>query len=242
MTETKKENKVPEHIAIIMDGNGRWAAKRKLPRTLGHKKGAEVVEEIVRASGEMGVKFLTLYAFSTENWNRSEEEVGGIMNLLREYLKKDLQEIQKNNVRIRFIGELDMLDRDIIDAIRKIESDTSKNDAMTLCLAVSYGSRQEILNAVKKTVSMVRRGDILESDIDEEMFSDTLYTGGIPNPDLVIRTSGEERISNFLLWQIAYSEFCFTDVLWPDFTKKHLEKIIADFNSRERRYGKEKGK
>lgn len=238
LSNTDKNISAPKHVAIIMDGNGRWATKRGLPRSLGHKKGAEVVEEVVRAAKELEIEYLTLYAFSTENWNRSEEEVSTLMGLLRDYLKKDLKEIQKNNVKIKFIGELHMLDRDIITSIKRIEADTAKNDAMTLCIAISYGSRQEILSAVKKVVSLVKKGDISEEDIDAKVFSDALYTKDIPDPDLVIRTSGEMRISNYLLWQIAYSEFYFTDVYWPDFNKTHLEEIVNKFKTRERRYGK----
>ncbi len=234
---SKDENKL-RHLAIIMDGNGRWATKRGLPRSMGHKKGAEVVKEITRAAGELGVEFLTLYAFSTENWNRSEDEVQTLMGLLRDYLKSDLKEVQKNNVRIRFIGEREMLDADIVQKMAEIESETLKNTGMTLCIALSYGSRQEIVNAVKKTAALVKEGDISLNDIDVKLFSDMLYTKDIPDPDLVVRTSGEQRISNYLLWQIAYSEFYFTDVLWPDFNKKLLEDIIAEFNKRERRYGK----
>lgn len=234
---TKDENKL-QHIAVIMDGNGRWAKRKGLPRSLGHKKGAETVKEITRAAGELGVKYLTLYAFSTENWQRSKEEVDTLMNLLREYLKSDLKEIQEKNVRIRFIGEREMLAQDIIDSMAKLEADTLHNDAMTLCIAISYGSRQEILNAVKKTAVLAKRGDISVNDIDIKMFSDMLYTKDIPDPDLLIRTSGEQRISNYLLWQIAYAELYFTDTMWPDFNKKELENIIKDFNSRERRYGK----
>ena len=234
---SKDENKL-RHLAIIMDGNGRWATKRGLPRSMGHKKGAEVVKEITRTAGELGVEFLTLYAFSTENWNRSEDEVQTLMGLLRDYLKSDLKEVQKNNVRIRFIGEREMLDADIVQKMAEIESETLKNTGMTLCIALSYGSRQEIVNAVKKTAALVKEGDISLNDIDVKLFSDMLYTKDIPDPDLVVRTSGEQRISNYLLWQIAYSEFYFTDVLWPDFNKKLLEDIIAEFNKRERRYGK----
>ncbi len=234
---SKDENKL-RHLAIIMDGNGRWATKRGLPRSMGHKKGAEVVKEITRAAGELGVEFLTLYAFSTENWNRSEDEVQTLMGLLRDYLKSDLKEVQENNVRIRFIGEREMLDADIVQKMAEIESETLKNTGMTLCIALSYGSRQEIVNAVKKTAALVKEGDISLNDIDVKLFSDMLYTKDIPDPDLVVRTSGEQRISNYLLWQIAYSEFYFTDVLWPDFNKKLLEDIIAEFNKRERRYGK----
>ena len=234
---TKEENSL-EHIAIIMDGNGRWATKRGLPRSMGHKKGAEVVKEIVRAAGEAGVKFLTLYAFSTENWQRSQDEVDTLMGLLRQYLKSDLQELQKNNVRIKFIGESEMLAADIVAAMRKLEIDTAQNDGLTLCIALSYGSRQEIVNAVKKTAALVKKGDISVDDIDIKMFSDMLYTKSIPDPDLLIRTSGEQRISNYLLWQLAYTELYFTKTLWPDFNKDELVAIIKDYKTRERRYGK----
>lgn len=233
-----KENKIPQHVAIIMDGNGRWAKKRGMPRSVGHKKGAETVKEITRAAGEIGVKYLTLYAFSTENWNRSEEEVATLMDLLREYLKSDLKEIQENGVKIVFIGERQMLDADIVENMRKLEADTVGNDKMTLCIALSYGSRQEIVNAARKIAALAKRGDIQPEDVDSKMFSDMLYTKDIPDPDMLIRTSGEQRVSNYLLWQLAYTEFFFTDVLWPDFSRKHLEDIIAEFNSRERRYGK----
>lgn len=234
---TKENNKL-EHLAIIMDGNGRWAARRGLPRSMGHRKGAEVVKEITRAAGELGIKYLTLYAFSTENWNRSEDEVKTLMGLLRDYLQSDLKEVQENNIRIRFIGEREMLDADIVRKMAEIEADTLRNTGMTLCIALSYGSRQEIVNAVKKTAALVKEGDISLNDVDVKLFSDMLYTKDMPDPDLVIRTSGEQRISNYLLWQIAYAEFFFTDVLWPDFNKKLLEDIIKNFNMRERRYGK----
>lgn len=233
------ENKL-EHIAIIMDGNGRWAKKRGLPRSLGHKKGAEVVKEITKAAGNFGVKFLTLYAFSTENWNRDKDEVETLMGLLRQYLKSDLKEIQDNGVRIIFIGERSMLAPDIAESMKKLEEDTASNGKMTLCIAISYGSRQEIVNAARKIALLAQRGDIQPEDVDAEVFSDMLYTKGIPDPDLVIRTSGEMRISNYLLWQIAYAEFFFTDVLWPDFNEKLLGDIIDDFKHRERRYGKVK--
>ena len=229
---------MPRHIAIIMDGNGRWAKKRGLPRSVGHKKGAEVVKEITRAAGELGVKYLTLYAFSTENWRRDPEEVATLMGLLRDYLKSDLKEIQENGVRIIFIGERQMLDADIVEQMAKIEAETAHNDKMTLCIAISYGARQEIVNAARKIAVLARRGDILPEDVDIKMFSDMLYTKDVPDPDLVIRTSGEQRISNYLLWQIAYAEFFFTPTLWPDFGKEELERIINDFNTRERRYGK----
>ncbi len=227
-----------EHIAVIMDGNGRWAAKRGLPRNAGHKKGAEVVIEIAKAAKELGVKFLTLYAFSTENWKRSREEVDGLMNLLREYLAKDFKELKENDVRIRFIGERQMLADDIVAKIEELEKSTAQNKSLGLQVALSYGSRQEILHAVKEIASQVKSGDMSLKDIDEQSFSAMLYTAGVPDPDLVIRTSGEQRISNYLLWQIAYAEFFFTKTLWPDFTKTELQEIIESYQTRERRYGK----
>lgn len=235
---SKKETQILQHMAIIMDGNGRWAAKRGLPRSLGHKKGAERVQEIARAAGEMGIKYLTLYAFSTENWQRSAEEVDALMGLLRQYLKSELSELQKNGVRIIFIGERDMLPADISEAMYRLEAETQNNDKMTLCIALSYGSRQEIVGAVRKIAALSKRGDISPEEIDEKMFSDMLYTKGIPDPDLVVRTSGEQRVSNYLLWQLAYAEFYFSDVLWPDFDCEELEKIVKNFQTRERRYGK----
>jgi len=227
-----------QHIAIIMDGNGRWAVKRGLPRGMGHQKGAETVIEIAKAVKEAGVKYLTLYAFSTENWKRSPEEVSGLMNLLRSFLDKKFDELKDNNVRIRFISERYMLEDDIVAKMEKLEQATANNGEMVLQIALSYGSRQEILHAVRAVAERVKNGDMSAKDIDETVFSAMLYTAGVPDPDLVIRTSGEQRISNYLLWQIAYAEFCFTDTLWPDFTKKELMNIIDNFKQRERRYGK----
>ena len=229
---------VPDHIAIIMDGNGRWASQKGLPRSLGHKKGAEVVKEIAKAAKNLGIKYLTLYAFSTENWNRSKEEVDGLMGLLRQYLKEDLKEIQENKTRITFIGEREMLPSDIRKAMEEREAETVGNKEFVLCIALSYGSRQEILSATKKIAEEYKKGDISLDNLDIKKFSDMLYTKDMPDPDLVIRTSGEQRISNYLLWQLAYAELFFTDVLWPDFTEGHLKNIINDFNGRDRRYGK----
>lgn len=226
------------HIAIIMDGNGRWATKRGLPRAVGHKKGAEVVVEIAKVVKELGVKYLTLYAFSTENWKRSPEEIGALMQLLRQYLDKNFKELEQNDVKIRFIGERYMLDADIVEKMERLEKNTAENKSLILQIALSYGSRQEILNAVKKLAERVKNGDMLLKDIDEQAFSDMLYTTGVPDPDLLIRTSGEQRISNYLLWQIAYSELSFTTTLWPDFTKEELESIVKNYQTRERRYGK----
>lgn len=234
---TKKKNEL-RHVAIIMDGNGRWASKRGMPRSVGHKKGATRVKEIARAAEDAGIEYLTLYAFSTENWQRSKEEVDSLMSLLRDYLKNDLKELQEKGVRLIFIGEREMLPADIIESIKKLETQTISNENMTLCVALSYGSRYEIVNAAKRIAQLVKKDDISIEDIDIKMFSDMLYTKDIPDPDLVIRTSGEQRISNYLLWQIAYSEFYFSEILWPDFDKKAFDNIIKDFNSKERRYGK----
>ena len=234
---SSEENRL-EHIAIIMDGNGRWAKKKGLPRTLGHRKGAEVVKEICKAAEKAGIKYMTLYAFSTENWKRSEEEVSALMDLLRQYLKSDLQELQEHGVRICFIGERQMLATDIVENMAKLEEQTVANDKMTLCIALSYGSRQEIVHAARRVALLAKRGDIKVDDIDEKLFSDMLYTKDIPDPDILIRTSGEQRISNYLLWQMAYTEFFFTDTLWPDFNEKMLLEIIDSYKSRERRYGK----
>ncbi len=227
-----------KHIAIIMDGNGRWAKKRGMPRTFGHKKGAENVVKITRSMKESGVKYLTLYAFSTENWQRSKDEVDALMQLLNEYLDKELKEIMENNVRIVFIGERYMLSDAIQQKMHYLEEESAKNSDLTLCIALSYGSRQEILSAVKSIAQKVQNNQINIDDIDQEIFANELYTKGIPDPDILIRTSGEQRISNYLLWQIAYTELFFTDTLWPDFSKEELLEIIKKFASRERRYGK----
>lgn len=226
------------HIAIIMDGNGRWATRRGLPRFMGHRKGAETVKTITKAAAEEGIRYLTLYAFSTENWQRSPEEVSYLMDLLRQYLKNDLQEIRDNKIQIRFIGEREMLDEDIRQAMASLEAETASFDKMTLCIALSYGSRQEIVAAARKIAAAVKHGDMSPEDIDISLFSDMLYTKDIPDPDLLIRTSGEQRLSNYLLWQLAYGELAFTDVLWPDFSLEDLKRIIADYKTRERRYGK----
>lgn len=225
-------------MAIIMDGNRRWAKRRGLPAAAGHRRGAKTLEQVCRDAKDLGIRYLTLYAFSTENWQRSAEEVNALMTLLREYLKGGLAELQKNKVRIIFIGERNMLDEDIAAQMAEIERETAANDAFTLCLAISYGSRQEIIRAARLAAEQAKNGVIEPEDIDEAYFSGLLYTAGIPEPDMVVRTSGEQRISNYLLWQIAYSELYFTDVLWPDFGRRELEEIIQNYNTRERRYGK----
>lgn len=227
-----------KHIAIIMDGNGRWASKRGLPRNAGHQKGAEVVIEIAKAVKELGIQYLTIYAFSTENWKRSQQEVDGLMNLLRQYLDKNFEELEKNDVRICFIGERKMLADDIVAKMENIEKRTISNKSLVLQVALSYGSRQEILHAVKTIAHQVQDNKLEIADINEQAFSQALYTANVPDPDLLIRTSGEQRISNYLLWQLAYTELFFTNTFWPDFNKEELKLIIANYQKRERRYGK----
>lgn len=227
-----------QHIAFIMDGNRRWANKRRLPVAMGHKKGAEVLIDTAKAVKNLGVKYMTVYAFSTENWQREKSEVDGLMNLLRSYLDSSFKELEENNVKIVFIGERNMLAADIVAKMAKIEEKTAENDGMTLCVALSYGGRQEIVAAARKIAELVQGGSLKPEDLDAGLFASMLYTAGMPEPDLLIRTSGEQRISNYLLWQLAYSEMYFSQTLWPDFSKEELEKIVEDFNKRERRYGK----
>ena len=227
-----------KHIAIIMDGNGRWAAKRGLPRSMGHKKGAETVKTVAEAVANIGVPYLTLYAFSTENWQRSKEEVAALMDLLRQYLKHDFEELKEKQVRIKFIGERYMLDDDIRQMMADLEKQTSGFDKLTLNIALSYGSRQEIVAATKRIAQDVKLGNISVENIDINLFSDMLYTNGVPDPDLLIRTGGEQRLSNYLLWQSAYSELAFTETLWPDFTAAELQYLVDNYKTRERRYGK----
>ena len=227
-----------QHIAFIMDGNRRWAKARGLPIIAGHEKGAKTLTEVAKAAKDLGIKYITVYAFSTENWKREKSEVEGLMNLLRKYLKESFKELEENNARIMFIGERDMLASDIAADMEKIESRTAQNDGITLCVALSYGGRQEIVAATRKIAELAQNGGLNIKDIDEKKFSDMLYTKDLPDPDLLIRTSGEERISNFLLWQLSYSEFYFSDTLWPDFSKEELAKIIDEYKNRERRYGK----
>lgn len=226
------------HIAFIMDGNRRWAKKHNLPIAMGHRKGAETLTEIAKAAKNMGVKYMTVYAFSTENWGREEAEVNALMDLLRHYLDTGFKELKENDVRIIFIGEKYMLADDIKQKIAQIEQQTAENKSATLCVALSYGSRQEIIQAVRQVAEEVNSGKLSLNDINVDKFTKYLYTRDIPDPDLVIRTSGEKRISNYLLWQTAYSEFYFSDTLWPDFSKEELKYIIEDYSKRERRYGK----
>ncbi len=225
---------IPEHVAIIMDGNGRWAKNRNKPRFYGHKEGMKRVKEIVETSKEFGIKVLTLFAFSTENWERPKEEVSFLMSLLKEYIKKEVKELKKNNIRLNFIGDLSKFSDDIKNLLNNSMKITSNCNDLMLNIALNYGGRADILQAVKRIVSE----KISEEEINEELFSNYLYTKGIKDPDLLIRTSGEYRISNFLLWQIAYTELYITDTLWPDFDKNEFKKALEDFSKRERRFGK----
>ena len=220
-----------------MDGNGRWAKKRGLPRTAGHAQGARVVEQILEDADHMGIRYLTVYAFSTENWSRPDSEVKALMNLLRTYMKTSLAKCARNNVRIRVIGDKSRLDSDLQASIANLEKETASNTGIGFQIAINYGSRDEIVRAVRKAAQKVKEHELDPEDITEDMISDELDTVGIPEPDLLIRTGGEERISNFLLWQTAYSELYFCDAAWPDFNKAELEKAIEAFNNRERRYG-----
>lgn len=229
--------KLPVHIAIIMDGNGRWAKKRFLPRKFGHKAGADTLENITKAADKLGVKHLTVYAFSTENWKRTEEEVKGIMDLLRSYLDRYIAKADKENIKIDIIGEKSRLDADIQEKIKNIESLSADKPGLNLHIALNYGGRDDILRGVQKIAKKVEDGELKADDITEEMISESLDTGFYPDPELVIRTSGEERISNFLLWQIAYSEFVFNKKLWPDYTEEDLYEDICYYQNRDRRFG-----
>jgi undecaprenyl diphosphate synthase len=237
MSDGKTEG-LPRHVAIIMDGNGRWATQRGLSRVQGHRRGKESVREIVETAREIGIEFLTLYAFSTENWERPGREVGALMALLRRYVRSELGKMMKHGIRLRAIGNLRRLPKDVLADLRNAEHATRANTGMTVQLAVSYGAREEIVAAARKLARRVRDGQIAAEDIDEEMFSNALMTADVPDPDLLIRTSGEMRISNFLLWQIAYSELYVTDALWPDFRREHFVKALDVYRGRERRFGK----
>ena len=228
--------RVPNHIAIILDGNGRWAKKRGMPRSFGHVKGCENLEDICEVAKELGVKYLTVYAFSTENWKRSKEEVDGLMKLFRNYLKKCIKISQKNNMRVKVIGDITAFDSDIQESIEKLEDFSKDFTDLHFQIALNYGSRDEITRAVNRMLEDQKAGK-LATPVEEETISNYLDTAGIPDPDLMIRTSGELRLSNYLLWQLAYSEFYFTDVPWPDFKKEELVKAIEKYNERDRRYG-----
>ena len=227
----------PRHVAIIMDGNGRWAQARGLPRVAGHRRGADAVRRVIRGAGELGIPMLTLFAFSTENWTRPADEVSDLMGLLRHYLRNELEELSRNGARLRVIGDRDRLARDIVSDISDAEARTHANSRIDVNICINYGARDEILRAARNLARQAVSGEITPEQIDERRFESQLLTAGLPDPDLLVRTSGEQRISNFLLWQCAYAELVFVDTLWPDFGKEHLERAIAEFRRRERRYG-----
>ena len=228
----------PVHVAIIMDGNGRWAMARGLPRSAGHKRGAESLRKSVKGAISNGISYLTLFGFSSENWKRPPDEIRDLMGLLRLYLKSEIKDLHKEGVRLIIIGDRKNLDKDIIKIIQSSEEITKNNTRLTLIIALSYGGRAEILHAAKQIGKDIAQGDLKISDIDEDVLSDRLFTKDIPDPDLLIRTSGEQRLSNFLLWQCAYTEFIFVDTLWPDFAEADFESAIKVFQNRERRYGR----
>ena len=227
----------PNHVAIIMDGNGRWAKARGLPRVAGHRRGADAVRRVVRGAGELGIPVLTLFAFSTENWTRPTDEVNDLMGLLRHYLRNELDELRKNGARLRVIGDREGLASDTVRDISDAENMTRGNSRIDVNICINYGARAEILQAIRSLARQVAAGELSADSIDEDCFESELLTSGVPDPDLLIRTSGEQRISNFMLWQCAYAELVFVDTLWPDFGKEHLEQAIAEFRRRERRYG-----
>lgn len=233
--------RIPKHVAIVMDGNGRWAKSRNLPRTMGHREGCKTVEQTVEDAARLGIEYLTVYAFSTENWKRSDDEVGTLMQLFRYYTKRLLKVAKANNVRVKMIGERSRFASDIVEGINRLEAETAGNTGLTFVIAVNYGSRDEIRRAVQKIGQEVRAGSFNPEDITEEMIAAHLDTAGMPDPDLLIRTSGEVRLSNFLLWQGAYTEFYITEVYWPDFNKEELIKAIEAYNKRDRRFGGVKG-
>lgn len=230
-------SKLPRHIGVIMDGNGRWANNQGQPRTVGHEEGMARVREIVTECAGLGIQTLTLYAFSTENWKRPQEEVAFLMRLFREALEKEVEAMHKQRVRVRFIGERDKLEPDLVKLFAKLERQTENNIGLNLNIALNYGSRREIISAVRGLVAKATRGEINPSAIDEELFASYLYTAGQPDPELIIRTSGEQRLSNFLLWQAAYAEFVFVEALWPEFGAQELHQAIYEFQKRKRRFG-----
>ena len=232
-----EERKVPRHVAIILDGNGRWAKKRMLPRNAGHAAGSKNVEKICAAAWDMGIEYVTMYAFSTENWSRPKEEVDALMKLLHSYLKDCLKTSKKNNMQVRVIGDISKLDKDLQERIIELERVSAENTGLHFQVALNYGSRDEIKRSIISIANEVKEGSLLPEDITEDIISSHLDTSGIPDPDLMIRTSGEQRLSNYLLWQLAYAEFYFTDVLWPDFSKKDLQKAVEFDQSRDRRFG-----
>jgi len=228
----------PEHVAIIMDGNGRWAKGKNLPTAFGHKQGSEVAKKIIEESKNLGIKYLTLYAFSSENWNRPKSEVNHLMKLLQYYINKEKKHLQESNIKLSIIGNTSKLPANLLKDIKEAEEITETNSGMVLTIALSYGGREEIVDAAKKIVSLCNAGTISEKDINEKTFTSCLYNGTLPDPDLLIRTSGELRISNFLLWQSAYTEFYFTETNWPDFNSDELKKALTEYKNRKRNYGK----
>ncbi len=231
-------DRIPTHVAIVMDGNGRWAKKLKKPRLYGHKVGADSVRDIVETSAEIGIRYLTLYAFSSENWNRPESEVSGLMNILKSYLVSELSRMEKNNIRLWCLGNAERLPVNVRKVLDESIERTSKNDGLTLNLALSYGARDEICMAVRSIAEQCRDGHLRVEDIDHESIANRLYTRGQPDPDLLIRTGGEARLSNFLLWQASYAEIYFTEVMWPEFRRTVFLQAIQDYQKRERRFGK----
>lgn len=229
--------KIPEHVAIILDGNGRWAKSKGMPRNYGHTMGAKNVETVCKAANEIGIKYLTLYAFSTENWNRPEQEVNALMKLLESYLKNCIKTADKNNMRVRVIGEVTGLSEKFQERIKELEEASAHNSGLNLTIAINYGSRDEIIRCMKKMYKDCQDNKLSMDDINEEVFASYLDTKDLPEPDLLIRTSGEQRLSNYLLWQLAYSEFYFTDVPWPDFHKEELLEAVEAYNKRDRRFG-----
>ncbi len=228
---------VPQHVAIILDGNGRWAKKKHLPRNMGHAQGSKTVERIIEDAYDLGIKYLTVYAFSTENWKRPKDEVDALMKLLRDYLKNCIKRANKNNMKVRVIGDVSRLDEDLQKKIAELKEASKDNTGINFTIALNYGSRDEMVRAMKHMADDLQSGKLQKEDITEEFFNSYLDTKELPDPDLLIRTSGEERLSNFMLWQLAYTEFYFTDVLWPDFNKKELKKAIEYYNGRDRRFG-----
>ena len=229
--------RIPEHVAMILDGNGRWAKKRGLPRQMGHKKGCETLEQVVEDAARIGIRYLTVYGFSTENWKRPEAEVGALMQLFRFYAKRLLKIAKEHDVRVKMIGERNRFAPDLIAAINSLEEETKDAKGMTFIIAVNYGGRDEITRAVRRVMEDAKAGKLSPEEMDETVFSSYLDTAGIPDPDLLIRTSGELRLSNYLLWQLAYTEIVVTDCLWPDFNQEELEKAIVQYNKRDRRFG-----
>jgi undecaprenyl diphosphate synthase len=228
---------LPRHVAIIMDGNGRWAKERHLPRVEGHREGAESVRAIIRTAGELGIKYLTLYAFSVENWNRPKDEVDTLMKYLAHYMKTEFAELNRNNVRLEVIGQIHRLPEFVQKQLKKTQDALAKNNGLTLIMALSYGGRTEIVDAVRSIAAKVRRGELEPAEITEQVFADHLYTRKWPDPDVLIRTSGEMRVSNFLLWQISYAELVVTPTLWPDFRKAQFYAALEEYHRRHRRFG-----